>query len=152
MGGFNQPAKPLQSNCKWQSLGYDDGSLYEGIQCSGKRALHGVFFHANKDRYEGDFRDGQMHGYGVYVWGNGSLYRGEWRGNLMHGCGVQIWKDANGQMKSQQGKFFADEFVGPVGSCDSTAASQAAIEADVSASKARTFLTSSGVARLKRNR
>ncbi len=40
---------------------------------------------------------------------------------------------------TQAGRFFGDEYVGPVGSCSSAAAHEAALEADVAAARARSF-------------
>lgn len=59
----------------------------------------------------------------------------------MHGCGVRIWKDPDtGKVNAAEGKFFADEFVGPVMSCGPQAARDAALEADVAASMARSLM------------
>ena len=49
----------------------------------------------------------------------------------------------------QAGKFFADEFVGPIMSCSAEAAGEAAVEADVAAAMARALRTEAGAARLR---
>ena len=50
------------------------------------------------------------------------MYRGEWQHNYMHGCGVKIWRTPAGDYAAQEGKFFADDYVGPIMSCDVEAA------------------------------
>ena len=52
----------------------------------------------------------------------------------------------------QAGKFFADEFVGPIMSCSSEAAGEAAVEADVAAALARALRTTAGTALLRKKR
>ena len=49
----------------------------------------------------------------------------------------------------QAGKFFADEFVGPIMSCSTEAAGEAAVEADVAAAMARALRTEAGATRLR---
>ena len=54
-------------------------------------------------------------------------------------------------VRSQEGKFFADEFVGPVMSCGTAAAQEAAVEADVAAALARALQTPPGLQRRRMN-
>jgi hypothetical protein len=57
----------------------------------------------------------------------------------MHGCGVRLSKDASGGMKALEGKFFADEYVGPILPCSSQDCLDAAVEADVAAHQAQSY-------------
>jgi hypothetical protein len=57
----------------------------------------------------------------------------------MHGCGVRLSKDASGDMKALEGKFFADEYVGPILPCSSQDCLDAAVEADVAAHQAQSY-------------
>jgi hypothetical protein len=57
----------------------------------------------------------------------------------MHGCGVRIWRRPGGGIGSEEGKFFADEFAGPLPPCGPAGAFDAAVEADVAAFQARSF-------------
>eukprot|EP00798_Chlamydomonas_sp_ICE-L_P022703 gene22703-29859_t len=111
----------MSSNYDWQSVQWDDGSLYEG-----------------------EFDNNRMQGYGVYIWNDGSLYRGEWHGGMMHGCGAKIWRGPDGDVNSLEGKFFFDDYIGPIGLCTEETARTAATEADVAATLARAFSTPAG--------
>lgn len=62
----------------------------------------------------------------------------------MHGCGVKIWKRPDGSIGSQEGKFFADEFVGPIMPCGKDDAFEAAVEADMASYQARSFQVGGG--------
>lgn len=55
----------------------------------------------------------------------------------MQGCGVKIWQDPTGAYRAAEGKFFADDYVGPVMACNEDAAREMAVEADVAAATAR---------------
>lgn len=57
----------------------------------------------------------------------------------MHGCGVRIWRDSSGAYRSASGKFFSDDYVGPVMGCSEEGAQEAAVEADIAAAMARQF-------------
>ena len=67
------------------------------------------------------------------------VYRGDWVRGTMHGCGVKIWKGESGNVQALEGKWFADEFVGPIMPCSAHDATDAAVEADVAAFHARSF-------------
>lgn len=47
------------------------------------------------------------------------MYRGEWRAGMIHGCGVLLQRAAGAGdgFDVQEGKYLADEYVGPVMSC-----------------------------------
>jgi len=73
-----------------------------------------------------------------------SIYRGDWLQGRMHGCGVKLWRRADGTMGSQEGKFFADDYVGPVMPCSKEGVFEAAVDADVAAYQARSFQVGGG--------
>lgn len=67
----------------------------------------------------------------------------------MHGCGTAIWKqpgdkaassDAQGEVTAAEGKFFGSEFVGDVMPCSREDGLDSAVEADMAAYQARSFL------------
>ncbi|GIL69468.1 hypothetical protein Vretifemale_394 [Volvox reticuliferus] len=117
-------------------------STYEGLEAGGSCESHGVVtWPGRRERYEGQLRGSQPHGYGAYRWRDGTLYRGEWYDGRMQGCGVLIWKDEQDAIQAKAGKFFRDDFVGPVPGCSTEAAHEAALEADVAAGRARVFET-----------
>eukprot|EP00877_Chromochloris_zofingiensis_P015083 jgi/Chrzof1/9829/Cz04g17190.t1 len=62
--------------------------------------------------------------------------------NMMHGCGVKLWRQTyNDSIQALEGKFFADDYMGPVMPCNKDDCFDSAVEADVAASHARSFLT-----------
>ncbi|GLI62693.1 hypothetical protein VaNZ11_005369 [Volvox africanus] len=126
----------------WRSLRWRDGSTYEGLEAGGACESHGVVtWPGRRERYEGQLHGSRPHGYGAYRWCDGTLYRGEWHDGQMQGCGVLIWKDEHDAIQAKAGKFFGDDFVGPVPGCSTEAAHEAALEADVAAGRARMFET-----------
>lgn len=63
--------------------------------------------------------------------------------NMMHGCGVKLWRQTyNDSIQALEGKFFADDYMGPVMPCNKDDCFDSAVEADVAASHARSFLVS----------
>ncbi|GAX75889.1 hypothetical protein CEUSTIGMA_g3332.t1 [Chlamydomonas eustigma] len=131
---------------KWRSMQWPDGSLYEGFTTTeGLCNRQGVIHYSNSDRYEGEFLNNRMQGYGVYIWRDGTIYRGEWQQGMMHGCGVQLKRAEDGTFSQLHGKFFADDYVGPIMSCTAESASEAATEADVAAALARSLRTDMGM-------
>lgn len=78
----------------------------------------------------------------------GRLYRGDWSHGRMHGCGTAIWKQpgaGEGEVAAAEGKFFSNEFVGDVMPCSKEDGYDSAVEADVAAFQARSFLQVSQV-------
>lgn len=66
----------------------------------------GTYYHAEGDKYGGEWRDGNMHGQGTYTFADGDKYVGEFRDNVFHGQGALYatdgtvlyegyWKDDN---------------------------------------------------------
>lgn len=39
----------------------------------------GIYYHANGNKYVGNFKDGMQHGKGVFTWANGAVYDGDWK-------------------------------------------------------------------------
>jgi len=78
----------------------------------------------------------------LYVFGLACrLYRGDWSHGHMHGCGTAIWKQhPGGEMSAAEGKFFSNEFVGDVMPCSKEDGYDSAVEADMAAYQARSFL------------
>ena len=74
----------------------------------------------------------------LVVWSR--IYRGDWMKGAMHGCGVKLWKEINGSVQALEGKWFGDQYVGPIMPCGPSDATEAAVEADVAAYHARSFL------------
>jgi len=70
------------------------------------------------------------------------IYRGDWVQGVMHGCGTRIWKDPDGSMQAAEGKFFGNEFVGDIMPCGGEDGLEAAVDADMAAFQARSFLVS----------
>lgn len=59
----------------------------------------------------------------------------------MHGCGTAIWKQQqDGDLSAAEGKFFGSDFVGDVMPCSKTDGYESAVEADMAAYQARSFL------------
>jgi hypothetical protein len=72
------------------------------------------------------------------------LYRGDWSHGHIHGCGTAIWKQPQGEVSAAEGKFFSNEFVGDVMPCSEQEGYESAVEADMAAYQARSFLQVSG--------
>ena len=45
----------------------------------GERTGEGVYYHANGDKYVGNFKDGMQDGKGTFTWANGAVYEGDWK-------------------------------------------------------------------------
>jgi hypothetical protein len=91
----------------------------------------------------------------VPVPNNGArLYRGDWSHGHMHGCGTALWKQPGGKpvegqdVTAAEGKFFGNTFVGDVMPCSKEDGFDSAVEADMAAYQARSFLQVSGVSAL----
>jgi hypothetical protein len=69
------------------------------------------------------------------------LYRGDWTHGRMHGCGTAIRKQSGAdEVSASEGKFFSNEFVGDVMPCSKEDGYDSAVEADMAAYQARSFL------------
>lgn len=75
------------------SVGWPDGSHYEGGGLAGRMEGSGVLTTAAGDRFEGQWHAGKLDGHGIAVWANGDRYEGDWRAGIAEGRGTQIWSD-----------------------------------------------------------
>lgn len=75
------------------SVGWPDGSHYEGGGLEGRMEGWGVLTTAAGDRFEGQWHAGKLDGHGVALWADGDRYDGNWRAGIAEGQGVQIWSD-----------------------------------------------------------
>eukprot|EP00240_Pyramimonas_obovata_P014123 CAMPEP_0118923448 /NCGR_PEP_ID=MMETSP1169-20130426/1970_1 /TAXON_ID=36882 /ORGANISM="Pyramimonas obovata, Strain CCMP722" /LENGTH=209 /DNA_ID=CAMNT_0006864433 /DNA_START=9 /DNA_END=638 /DNA_ORIENTATION=+ len=121
---------------KWESLVFENGSLYQGTSQGGNAHGRGCLLFPRGDRYEGDFYHGAPHGYGVYSWTDGSTYAGQMRSGQPSGCGRK--KYPNGE--TEEGEFLEDAFIGDLMSCSAWASEAAAMAAQNSASDSKTLL------------
>lgn len=75
------------------SVGWPDGSHYEGGGLAGRIEGSGVLTTTAGDRFEGQWRAGKLDGHGIANWANGDRYEGDWRAGIAEGHGTQIWAD-----------------------------------------------------------
>jgi hypothetical protein len=45
-------------------------TAYEGAYVQGERTGAGIYYHANGNKYVGNFKDGMQHGKGCFTWAN----------------------------------------------------------------------------------
>ena len=55
----------------------------------------GVYYHANGDKYVGNFKNGMQDGKGTFTWANGAVYEGSWKNNKRDGKGVYKWSNGD---------------------------------------------------------
>lgn len=71
---------------------------------------------------------------------NNSVYRGGWVAGRMHGCGVLLARaPGTDAVAALEGRWAADEYIGPIMPCAGGGAFEAGVDADVAAYQARSF-------------
>ena len=63
----------------------DNGAIYEGEWCKGKRDGKGIMTQADGSKYDGEFVEDMCHGHGILNYANGDSYSGEWFQDRKHG-------------------------------------------------------------------